>query len=261
MTIHRLVFEAILTYDLVNYDDDIKYDVSLTRIPGVAMNERTRTDAVCGFFPDCLVEEGKYCVPSDASLGYCFSYTGVVIGYGRNFLGVTEPAQTGDLGLHDSDLQAWGHSSCFLLNAAPHPFGGPVEGQKAQDTYAFSRCHLIYEVSISIFQWTIVVLTPGTGLDGLVKLVASSVIAGKQAWLLSLAHIAYKRKKLLSLMWFLFFFLSHLSYLLTIVPPTRSSSSRSLVSSGSSITSFSDNVSFYSCVSFSQGPRQWCSSS
>jgi hypothetical protein len=71
----------------------------------------------------------------------------------------------GDLGLYDSDLQVWGHSSCFLLNVAPHLFGGPVEPQKAQGTYVFSRCHLTDVVSISIFQWTIVVLTPGTGLD------------------------------------------------------------------------------------------------
>ena len=165
------------------------------------------------------------------------------------------------MSLYDNDLQAWGHSSYFLLNAAPRPFGGPVEAQKAQGTYIFSRCHPIDVVSISIFRWTIVVLTPGTGLDDLVELVASSVIAGRQAWLPLLARVAYKRTKFLSLVWFLFFFLSHLSYLLTIVPPTRSSSSRSSVSSGSSITSSSDNVSLYGCVSFSQGARRWCSSS
>jgi hypothetical protein len=90
----------------------------------------------------------------------------------------------GDLGLYDSDLQVWGHSSCFLLNGAPHLFGGPVEPQKAQGTYVFSRCHLTDVVSISIFQWTIVVLTPGTGLDwtgldSLAELVASSVICGQ----------------------------------------------------------------------------------
>jgi hypothetical protein len=91
----------------------------------------------------------------------------------------------GDLGLYGSDLQVWGHSSCFLLNVAPHLFGGPVEAQKAQGTYVFSKCHLTNVVSTSIFQWTIVVLTPGTGLDGLVELVASSVICG-QAGLVAL---------------------------------------------------------------------------
>jgi hypothetical protein len=78
MTIRGLVFKAISTYDHVNYDDNVKYDVSLTGVPGAVM-KRTRTDIICRFFPDYLVEEeGKYCVQSDASLGNCFSYAGVV---------------------------------------------------------------------------------------------------------------------------------------------------------------------------------------
>jgi hypothetical protein len=150
----------------------------------------------------------------------------------------------------------------FFSMRLPTYLAVPLRPKKTQDTYAFSKCHLIDVVSISIFQWTIVALTPGTGLDGLVELVASSVIAGRLAWLPLLGRTAYKRRILLSLMWFLFFFfLSHLSYLLTIAPPTCSSLSRSSVSSGSSITSSSNNVSFYSCVSFSQGLKRWCSSS
>jgi hypothetical protein len=87
----------------------------------------------------------------------------------------------GDLGLYDSDLQVRGHSRCFLLNVAPHPFGGPVEAQKVPT----SSPGVTDVVSMSIFQWTIVVLTPGTGPDGLAELVASSVICG-QAGLIAL---------------------------------------------------------------------------
>jgi uncharacterized membrane protein SpoIIM required for sporulation len=160
-------------------------------------------------------------------------------------------------------IRRGGIPAAFFSMRLPTYLAVPLRPKKTQDIYAFSKCHLIDVVSISIFQWTIVALTPGTGLDGLVELVASSVIAGGLAWLPLLGRTAYKRRILLSLMWFLFFFffLSHLSYLLIIAPPTRSSLSRSSVSSGSSIILSSNNVSFYSCVSFSQGPRRWCSSS
>jgi hypothetical protein len=41
----------------------ISNDVSLTGIPGAVMNKRTWTDAICGFFPDRLVEEEEILRP------------------------------------------------------------------------------------------------------------------------------------------------------------------------------------------------------
>ena len=92
---------------------------------------------------------------------------------------------------------------------------------------SISDDHPIDLVSMSIFQWIIVVLTPGTGLGSLVKLVASSVLAGRPARSLWLAFTGYKRRKFRSLRCFSSSpFLSHLSHLATTVSSARSSSSK-----------------------------------